>query len=202
MRRCLALVVVGVVLPVLALGSLAWGCAGQATIGLRPATGVAGSSGTVSGAGFGQSSVDIRWGAATGPVIATAVGPTFSVSFTVPDAAAGVYYVVAAPVGEDALNRPAATAAFTVASPPQATQPVVEPAAPGPAPLPATAAAAPAPARPPAVPPLAAAVPPAPSVAVPPLAAAVPPAPSVEPTTAADDAAPAVVAATDDDVAR
>lgn len=51
---------------------------------------------TVNGQEFERAPVEIRWNAVTGPLLATADGPTFSLTATAPaDVVPGVYYVVA-----------------------------------------------------------------------------------------------------------
>jgi hypothetical protein len=74
---------------------LAWGCTPQAAITLQPAAAVAGGQVAVSGSSFVDGPVEIRWGSASGAVIATGHGPSFTATATIPRAAPGTYYVVA-----------------------------------------------------------------------------------------------------------
>lgn len=113
---------------VLAAVSLAWACVPQATFGLSPNQGAAGSQATASGSGFETGkTVEIRWESRTGPVLATATGPSFNnVPITIPASATpGVHVISAADLGP--MGDHSATAApFEVAGaspPPPGPQP-------------------------------------------------------------------------------
>jgi hypothetical protein len=59
---------------------------GAATqLSLSPSAGAAGSTFTVTGSGFAPADVEIRWDSQSGPLLATATGPSFSVAVAVPD---------------------------------------------------------------------------------------------------------------------
>ena len=90
-RRAAAWVVVG-----LAVGVLGAGPAGAATeLTLSPASGPPGTEFVVTGTGFAALPVEIRWGGLNGPVIATAMGPAFSVRAVVPDSPPNSHPVMA-----------------------------------------------------------------------------------------------------------
>ena len=92
-RRAAAWVVLGLAVGVGVLGA---GPAGAATeLTLSPATGPPGTEIVVTGTGFAALPVEIRWGGLTGPVIATAEGPAFSVSAVVPDSPPNSHPVMA-----------------------------------------------------------------------------------------------------------
>jgi hypothetical protein len=61
------------------------GPAAAVTLTVSPASGPPGTEIVVTGTGFAALPVEIRWGGLSGPVIATATGPDFSVTATVPD---------------------------------------------------------------------------------------------------------------------
>ncbi|PLS75462.1 MAG: hypothetical protein CYG61_07280 [Actinobacteria bacterium] len=44
--------------------------------------------------------MEVRWNSSSGPILATAMGPSFSVNVTIPDAKAGFYYILG--VAQDA----------------------------------------------------------------------------------------------------
>jgi len=79
------------------LGSSAWACTGSpASTSISPKVGLVGGQVTVAGTGYGQAPVEIRWSGTTGPLLATAQGPNFSVKVDVPaDAAPGMFYIAA-----------------------------------------------------------------------------------------------------------
>jgi len=79
------------------LGSSAWACTGAAaSTSISPKVGLVGGQVTVAGTGYGQAPVEIRWSGTTGPLLATAQGPNFSVKVDVPaDAAPGMFYIAA-----------------------------------------------------------------------------------------------------------
>lgn len=82
-RAAAAWVVLGLAMGVSALGGGPAGAATQLT--LSPASGPPGTEFVVTGTGFAAVAVEIRWGGLTGPVVATAMGPAFSVRAVVPD---------------------------------------------------------------------------------------------------------------------
>lgn len=113
-------------LGLLAIGigaaGLSWACTRQELIRVDPPFGRAGTQTRVTGGAFltGEP-VELRWNAATGPVIGNAFGPDFSVMVTVPAGATpGVYYIVAtAPASRAA----ASYEVITVASQTQTEEP-------------------------------------------------------------------------------
>jgi hypothetical protein len=62
---------------------------------LSPASGPPGTEFVISGTGFASAPVELHWGGQSGPIIASAVGPEFSVKATVPDAPPNSHPVVA-----------------------------------------------------------------------------------------------------------
>lgn len=177
LRRAVV-VAAGIVGAVLAGAAVSWACTGQGTIAVTPPSGPAGTEVRVEGTGFGNAPVELRWGSASGTVLATAPSGTFAVTFAIPEAPAGVHYLVAVPQETDASRRAPAPAAFEI------TQPVAQPveqaaAAPGPA-APAPAAQEPAPV-PVAAPDPAPEPQPRPAAVARPAPRAAPPAPSVAP---------------------
>ncbi len=75
--------------------SFAWACGPQPSIRLRPTSGPAGSHVNVSGASFRSGDVEIHWDSVNGPVLGTAMGPSFSETVRIPRTEEGVYYIVA-----------------------------------------------------------------------------------------------------------
>jgi hypothetical protein len=77
-------------------GALAWACTPKATIDVHgsagPGGGPPGSSVSTNGQGFGNGPVDITF---NGVPIASAVGPSFTATGTVPNVAPGIHYIVA-----------------------------------------------------------------------------------------------------------
>lgn len=198
LRRSTGMLMTGAFAMVLGGASLAFACGGQATISLSSSSGSAGSNIGISGALFtAEGPVSIHWGGASGPVVATATGPSFSVSGTVPaNAAPGVHYVVATSgsfqaskafrvTGNASGTNDAPSSAGPGVEGPVSDLPVsAAPPAVGPAEAPVAAPGQPAPVASPR---------PAATRAIPaPVAAAVAPAPARTPTPA--PAAPAPVA--------
>jgi hypothetical protein len=96
------MVVMGLLAPGVVAVGLAYACTPQANIH-TDTSGVAGTRVLVSGDEFAPAGrVDIHWGSTTGPVLATATGPSFRTSVTIPEAPPGVYTIVA--LGLDAAN--------------------------------------------------------------------------------------------------
>lgn len=79
--------VAGLVLAVaVTVGLLGTGPAAAAPqLTVSPASGPPGTEFVVTGSGFAALPVEIRWGGLTGPVIATALGPAFSVTAVAPE---------------------------------------------------------------------------------------------------------------------
>lgn len=107
---------VGAAMFALALGgaSVAWACASiQPKVSSQgTSSGPAGSQITLTGRDFAPGRVEIRWNTLTGQMLGEALGPSFSVSVTIPNAAVGMHYILAVPsVG----NR--ATMPFEVTAP-------------------------------------------------------------------------------------
>lgn len=78
-----------------AIGLAATPAAAAAQLTLSPASGPPGTEFVVTGTGFAALPVDIRWGGLSGPVLATAIGPDFSVIAVVPDSPANSHPVMA-----------------------------------------------------------------------------------------------------------
>jgi hypothetical protein len=98
----------------LSISSLAWACVPVSWfVRVSPSSGPAGSTATVTGAGYASGeTVSIYWGGVGGRQLAQAAGPQFSVSVSIPaDAASGANYIQA--VGSS--GRGGATDVFTVA---------------------------------------------------------------------------------------
>ena len=114
-RRRIPIGVIGVVAVVLATVSLAWACVPQGAFNLSPSSGAAGMEVTALGNNFPPGPVEIRWGSREGTLLATATGPSFSVSVTIPSGLGpGVYYVSASPPEGGHGAHSATAAAFTV----------------------------------------------------------------------------------------
>lgn len=88
-------------------------------LSLSPASGPAGTEIAVSGTGFASSEVEIRWAGPSGPLLASATGPDFSVTAVVPDQAANSYPVVA--VVLDGTSLSTSNASFQVTPSPTTT---------------------------------------------------------------------------------
>lgn len=83
----------------LASASVAWGCASiqpklTGTEG-QTSSGPAASQVTITGKDFGAGPVEVRWNSKTGQLLGQAMGPNFSVSIKIPDAAVGVHHILA-----------------------------------------------------------------------------------------------------------
>src|SRR3954453_18528554 len=125
-RRMSLLVVLGVLSSGVVAAGLAFACSPQANIGLGGVTsGLDGSQVGVSGGSFPAGGrVELRWGSAAGPLLATATGPGFSTGVTIPQADPGVYAIKAVGFnadGSSAGQGPATT--FEVTAPPSTTAP-------------------------------------------------------------------------------
>lgn len=83
--------------------ALAWACTPQAYIELSRASASPGGTVTVRGRGFIPREVQIRWNGSSGPLLAKATGPDFSVEVTVPREGPGTYYPHAVARGSDGL---------------------------------------------------------------------------------------------------
>ncbi len=92
-RRRISLVAI---LALAALSSysaaLAWACTPQSHIDLGATSGHPGGKLTVTGRAFLSGPVQIYWSGDTGPVLATATGPSFTVTITIPRVTPGLYY--------------------------------------------------------------------------------------------------------------
>ncbi len=124
----------------LAAVSLAWACVPQGSFNINPNQGAAGSQVAASGSGFESGPVEIRWESRTGPLLATATGPSFSnVSVTIPASAEpGIHYLSAANTGEHADH--SATAVSFEVTGAAAPQPGAPPPPSGQAPAPSAPA--------------------------------------------------------------
>lgn len=143
---------VSLVLGSLAVGlsaaALAFACTPQADIYMDPDTGAAGSRTTVEGIAFVPGApVEIHWGSASGPLLATATGWKFSVPVTIPaDASDGVHYIVAVGYTDATRSKVAGKASNAFMVPVPARDPGTSPPAssgdsPSGAPAPGTAQA-------------------------------------------------------------
>lgn len=101
----------GLVLAVtVAISLVAGGPAGAATeLTLSPASGPPGTEFVVTGTGFAALPVEIRWGGLSGPVIATAMGPAFSVTAVVPDSPPNSHPVMAVVTDGNAVSTSSAS---------------------------------------------------------------------------------------------
>ena len=89
----------------LALGgaSVAWACSAQPNVRVEGSgkavggqtSGPVGTQINFTGRDFGPGQVQVRWNSRTGQLLAEAQGPSFSVPVTIPQAPAGVHYIVA-----------------------------------------------------------------------------------------------------------
>lgn len=95
-----------------------WACVPQPLINLQPnASGPAGSQVTVNGLALGQGTVEVRWNAVDGPLLAQGTGPTVSGSITIPETADGLYSVIAFNRGPDGTVGSTGRASFEVRAP-------------------------------------------------------------------------------------
>ncbi|MFN2503023.1 MAG: hypothetical protein ABR540_02105, partial [Acidimicrobiales bacterium] len=97
-RKSIVVSAIGAGAALLLVASSAWACLGNEvspTISFFPNQGLPGSTVTVSGKAWSPAPVEIRWRGAGGPVLASEYGREFSVAVAVPEAAAGVYEIVA-----------------------------------------------------------------------------------------------------------
>ena len=95
------------------VGLLGVGPAGAATeLTLSPANGPPGTQFVITGTGFADLPVEIRWGDLSGPVIARATGPAFSVTAEVPDSPPNSHPVLA--VVTDGTSVSTSSASFQV----------------------------------------------------------------------------------------
>lgn len=120
MRRVVATGVVGALACAVMAAGLAWACTPQAQFTrFSPASGAPGTQVTVTGDNFSDVAVTIHWGSASGPVIGTAQGPTFTTTVTVPQAPGDVYAIVAVAIGPTTLTSGQAVGSFTMVQPAQ-----------------------------------------------------------------------------------
>lgn len=139
--RMSLLVVLGVLSSGVVAAGIAFACSPQANMALDQTSGAAGAQVVVSGSAFETDGpVEVRWGSARGPILATATGPSFSTAVTIPQASPGVYAIIA--VGYDSSNVRAGTAPATY----ELTGPPAAAADPAPAEQAPAATADPAPA--------------------------------------------------------
>jgi hypothetical protein len=83
-------------------GAAAWACVPQPFISLRPGQlSAPGDKVTAAGFNFGDNSVELRWNAIDGPLLAKAPGPSFTTTMTIPKAADGIYTIIAVPRDPD-----------------------------------------------------------------------------------------------------
>ena len=96
----------------LAGAGLTWACTPAASVAVDPARGFAGEQATVQVRWFLDRRVEVRWDSVSGPLLASASGPDFSVSVAVPRVAPGTYTILAVSRSEGAAH--VARASFTV----------------------------------------------------------------------------------------
>jgi hypothetical protein len=99
---------------------LAWACSPNANIsvaGPNGASGRPGSPATVRGSAFAAGKVVVHWNSASGPVLATLQGESWSAAITVPNDAPGVHYVVAFGYDESGAVAGQASALFEITPP-------------------------------------------------------------------------------------
>ena len=119
-RAAAAWVVLGLAVGVGVLGA---GPAAAATeLTLSPASGPPGTEFVVTGTGFAALPVEIRWGGLTGPVIATAVGPAFSVPAEVPDSPPNSHPVLAVVTDGGSVSTSSASFQVTTGDAPAAEE--------------------------------------------------------------------------------
>ncbi len=118
MRRRALIASLGLVAVVLSAASLAWACVPQAdSFSVSPSSGPAGTKATVTGRGFPSGALfEIHWDSKDGPLLASVMGPDFSVPVTIPSAAPGVHYVTAVGTGEHASHGTGSTAFEVIAA--------------------------------------------------------------------------------------
>lgn len=101
----------------LVLAALASACVPQASISVDPRSGPSGSQVTVTGSTFGQRAVEIRWNSLDGQVLATARGPEFTATVTIPAASGGVKILKAVAYDPDGTVAGSTGAPFEVTAP-------------------------------------------------------------------------------------
>jgi len=112
----------GVGICTLTAASVAWACTAGGYVTVNPTSGVAGATVNVSGSGFMAPSqeaevgpVQIRWNSTSGPLLATAGGPSFSIDVVIPEKASPrTYYIVGVQRATDGSIVRDGTVAFTV----------------------------------------------------------------------------------------
>lgn len=104
---------------VLGAASLASACVPQPNlVVVQPrSSGPSGTEVTVEGVGLDPSPTEIRWNSAEGPLLGEAVGPSFSVPVTIPEASPGLYTVVVVSRQSGGGIGNTGTAAFQVIEP-------------------------------------------------------------------------------------
>lgn len=90
--------------PLVFAVGVAWACAPGNTgippasppsVAVSPASGLAGSTTTVTARSFAPSAVEIHWDQTNGPLLASGTGPGFSMPVTIPAGVAGAHHLVA-----------------------------------------------------------------------------------------------------------
>lgn len=119
-RRAAATGLVAAAVVTVAL--LGLGPASAATVlTVSPASGPPGTEMVVTGSGFAALPVEIRWGGLSGPVIATAAGPAFSVPATVPDSLPNSVPVMAVVTNGNSVSTSSASFQVTAGDAPAET---------------------------------------------------------------------------------
>lgn len=110
----------GAVVAVMAtVGLLGVGPAAAVELTVSPASGPPGTEIVVTGTGFAALPVEIRWGGLSGPVIATATGPAFSVTAVVPESPPNSVPVMAVITNGNSVSTSSASFQVTGGAPPE-----------------------------------------------------------------------------------
>lgn len=118
MQRTIVRVGLGVAVAGLIAGGVAWACVPQPAITVSPrASGPPESRAKITGISFRRAAVEIRWNSPSGPVLGRAAGPQFTTEIAVPDAAPGLYTLVAVARAPDGGIAGVATAPYLVSAP-------------------------------------------------------------------------------------
>lgn len=117
-RKSLAIAFFAPVALALLVTSTAWACFPFPMVTVAPhASGPSGHEVTVKGVDLGEGTVEVRWNAMDGLLMATASGPNFNLPVRIPEAVDGLYTLVVLTRGPDDGVRVKAAAQFEVVSP-------------------------------------------------------------------------------------
>lgn len=130
--RRMWMVTLGVLAAGLSAVAVAWACTPTADMTVDRASGPPGTQVTLTGTKFDQGIVEIRWATTDSAPIATAQGPDFSLTVTIPDAAPGYYQFGGVGYTRDGQAAGEAYVSFQVTAPAgQQTAPPAAPTQPG-----------------------------------------------------------------------